>query len=75
MSDLRRIIDPKEGVSDEKFIKMIDSISIGGGVSIDDFEGLSDYQNRLMQSIKRCWKRSPMAKAKQEPRISINVDK
>lgn len=57
-----------DGVSQDKFIEMIDSISIGGAVSIDDFEGLNEYQSRLLQAVKRCWKRSPMAKEQQVKR-------
>jgi hypothetical protein len=68
VEELRKLIDKPDGVSDDKFIEMIDSISIGGAVSIDDFEGLNEYQSRLLQAVKRCWKRSPMAKEQQVKR-------
>ena len=58
----------EEGVSSDRLLEMIDSISIGGAVSIDDFEGLNEYQSKIIQSVKRAYKRSPMAKDKVELR-------
>jgi SpoVK/Ycf46/Vps4 family AAA+-type ATPase len=64
----KRELKPPFGVSESKFLEMIDSISIGGAVSIDDFEGLNESQSKILQSIKRAYKRSPMEKDKQVKR-------
>jgi hypothetical protein len=47
---------------------MIDSISVGGSVTVEDFEGLSEDENKLIQCVKRAYKRSDMAKDNQVKR-------
>jgi hypothetical protein len=60
--------DTMNGVGQDKFIEMIDSISIGGAVSIDDFEGLNEDQSKILQAVKRAYKRSDLAKSKEVKR-------
>lgn len=68
INNLRKLLDTPDGVSDDKFIEMIDSISIGGAVSIDDFEGLNEDQSKILQAVKRAYKRSDLAKSKEVKR-------
>ena len=59
-NDLRATAET--GVSQDKLIEMINSISIGGSVALEDYEKLNPKQIEIIQAVKRAYKRSPMAK-------------
>ena len=68
VAELRRLIDKPEGVGQDKLVEMINSISGGGSIQVEDFEGLSESENTILQAVKRAYKRSPEAKDNQVKR-------
>jgi len=56
------------GVGQDKLMEMIDSISVGGSVTVEDFENLSEDETKVLQAVKRAYKRSDMAKDNQVKR-------
>lgn len=53
------------GVDIHKLCEIIDKVSVGKPILVEDFETLNPIQAKIIQSVKRAYKRSPMAKEKE----------
>ena len=62
ITNLRSLIDKPIGVSEDKFLEMIDSFSDGKPAMLEDYENLNEEQMKIVQAIKRAYNRSPLAK-------------
>lgn len=69
--------DGGKGISSSRLAEIIDEVSIGNPFAFDDFESLSPWQHKIVQSVKRAYQRSPLKKSKDKPneRSTANVQK
>jgi hypothetical protein len=51
-----------KGMGYDKMIDMIDKISVGNPGALDDFISSSKAENKMIQSVKRAYNRSPLKK-------------
>lgn len=51
----------------EKIIAIVDKVSMGNPVGVEEFQDLNEIEEKLVQSVKRAYKRSPMYKETLKP--------
>lgn len=56
------------GFSIKKLVEIIDKISVGKPMSVEDYEKLNNNEQKIIQSVKRAYNRSPLHKDGQEKR-------